>query len=208
MDKTIIKHYINKLNIQGILHVGANSCQELKMYTEEFGIPDSQIVWVEAIPLLVNILKKRGIKNVFQAVLDEIPGSVEFLITNNNGESSSILELKTHSNIHPEIRVIQKLVLDTQTLETFVTKNNLPQKCLDFIVLDIQGAELRVLRGSPDILKNTKLICTEIMYDELYSGAGVFKDLDEYLSLCGFVLVKKIVNEYYGDALYVKKELV
>jgi FkbM family methyltransferase len=209
MDNKLMKNYINKLNIRGIMHIGANTCQELNLYTNFFNIPDSQIVWIEAIPLIVNILNKRGIKNVFQVVLDEKPGKVEFLVTNNEGQSSSILELKTHLDIHPEIRVIQKLLLDSTTLEKFVSESILPKGCLDFIVMDIQGAELRVLRGSPNILKECKMLCTEILNDELYEGAGLFKDLNLFLEEHGFVCVKHVLNDKnYGDALYIRKDLL
>jgi FkbM family methyltransferase len=157
----------------------------------------------------VNILQKRGIKNVFQAVLDETPGSVEFLITNNNGQSSSILELNTVLDVHPEIRVIQKLILNTDTLENFVRKHTLPDGCLEFIVMDIQGAELRVLRGSPNTLKHCKMLLTEISSEELYKGLGLFKDLNLFLEEQGFICVKHYFNDKnYGDALYIRREFV
>jgi FkbM family methyltransferase len=203
------KVYIEKLAIRGIVHIGANTCQELSLYTKTYQIPESQVVWVEAIPHLVQQLKSRGIKNVYQAVLDKTAGEVEFNVTNNNGESSSILNLKTHLDRYPNIRVNNKLTLKTETLSTFISNNAIPENCLDFLVLDIQGAELRVLSGSPEVLKNVKMICTEICVEELYEGYGLFKDLNLFMESCGFVCVAKEINsQNWGDALYIRKELV
>lgn len=195
--------------MRGIIHVGANLCQEFSLYTTQFNIPSTQIVWIEAIPKLVNFLQATGMKNVYQTVLDKESGEVEFLVTNNNGESSSVLELNTHKDLYPHIVVVEKISLKSETLEHFITTNCLPEGCLDFLVMDIQGNELRVLSGSPEVLKNVKMIRTEVLIDELYHGAGVFKDLNSFLESHNFICVRKEINaQNWGDALYIRKDLL
>jgi FkbM family methyltransferase len=207
IDARLMKSYIDKLQIRGIFHIGANTCQELGLYNNVFGIPSHQIVWIEAIPSIVNIMKQRGIQNIYQTVFDRTPGEVSFNVTNNNGESSSILALKTHLIQHPHVKVSQILLLKTETFENFVSTHSLPTGCLDFLVMDIQGAELQVLSGSPNVLKDVKMICTEINSEELYAGAGLFSDLTAFLESHGFVCVSSVINNHkWGDALYVKKE--
>lgn len=205
----LLKSWVNITKSKGIFHIGANTCQELDLYENTFGIPASQIVWIEAIPWIVDSMKKKGIQNIYQTVFDEIPGEVLFNVTNNNGESSSILDLKTHLVQHPHVQVSQKLLLKTETFEHFVNSNSLPSGCLDFLVMDIQGAELQVLRGSPEILKDVKMICTEVNVDELYEGAGLFHDLTAFLEEHDFTYISSyITGNGWGDALYVKKSYV
>jgi len=209
IDAGLMKKYIDKINVRGIFHIGANTCQELDLYNRVFGIQSNQIVWIEAIPWIVDSIKQQGIQNMYQAVFDKTPGEIFFNVTNNNGESSSILDLKTHLVEHPHVQVSQKLLLKSETFEHFVNTHSLPIGCLDFLVMDIQGAELQVLRGSPDVLKNVKMICTEINDAELYAGAGIFSDLTLFLESHGFVCVSSVINEHkWGDGLYVKKEYV
>jgi FkbM family methyltransferase len=209
IDSKLIKTWIDTTKSKGIFHIGANTCQELELYNNTFGIPSEQIVWIEAIPSIVETMKQRGIKNIYSAVLDETAREISFNITNNNAESSSILELNTHLKHHPTVHVVKKLSLTTQTFQQFVDTHTLPDGVLDFLVMDIQGAELRVLRGSPDLLKNIKMICTEINVEELYKGAGLFNDLTNFLDIHGFKCVSSIVNSHnWGDALYINKEYI
>ena len=207
IDVNLMKSYAQLLGVRGIFHIGANTCQELGLYTNEFKIPAEKIVWIEAIPEIVQQMKVRGIPNIYQAVLDEKPGEVEFNVTSNNGESSSILPLHTHETHYPSIKVQTKLKLPTQTFHQFVTSHSLPEGCLDFLVMDIQGAELQVLRGSPEVLANVKMICTEVNNEELYKGAGLFKELHEFLTTHGFECVKAVfTDKNWGDAFYVRRE--
>jgi FkbM family methyltransferase len=209
IDVQLMKSLVIKLGVRGIFHLGANTCQELGLYVNDFRIPAHKIVWVEAIPTLVEHMKRKGVVNMYSAVLDEAPGDVVFNIASNNGESSSLLDFNTHSRYYPSIVMSQRIVLKAQTLQNFVSSNVLPDGCLDFLVMDIQGAELRVLRGSPSVLQNVKMICTEVNAEEVYKGAGLFTDLTAFLEEHGFVCVSSVVNEQkWGDALYVKKELL
>ena len=209
IDPSLMKHYVNITNVRGIIHIGANTCQELSLYTNDFNIPTDNIIWIEAIPRIVEEMKNKGIRTIYQAVLDETPGEITLNITSNNGESASILELNTHKLYYPTIKVVEKLHLNSQTLSNFIKTNNINKDNLDFLVMDIQGAELRVLRGSPHILNNVKMICTEINAEELYHGAGLFKDLKDFLELHDFICVSHVINkEKWGDALFIKNKYI
>ena len=57
---------------------------------------------------------------------------------------------------------------------------------MDFIKIDTQGTELDVLRGAERSLANCVGIEVEVEFQQLYSGAAVFRDIDEYVSRWGF----------------------
>jgi FkbM family methyltransferase len=204
-DIGLLRKYITEFGVRGITHIGANECQELEHY-KKLGFGEDQVVWVEAIPAMVDRMTERGVKNIYSAVIDETQRDVVFNVTNNNGLSSSILELGTHKNHHPNIDVVQTLTLRTSTLKEFLDSHNLPTGCSDMLVLDVQGAELRVLRGSPEVLKDVKIIVTEINTEEVYKGAGLWDDLTRFLKEHGFVCVRHVLygRLNYGDALYVR----
>jgi FkbM family methyltransferase len=77
--------------------------------------------------------------------------------------------------------------IQTTTLEKFCTNENIKE--IDFIHLDIQGAELKVLEGSQEILNNSILgLRTEVEFREIYTGQPLFGDVDTYLRKQGFTL--------------------
>jgi FkbM family methyltransferase len=77
--------------------------------------------------------------------------------------------------------------LETTTLDTFCQEEGVEE--IDFLQLDIQGAELQVLEGASRILANSVLaIQTEVSFSELYIKQPLFAEVDTYLRAAGFAL--------------------
>ncbi|MBW4686212.1 MAG: FkbM family methyltransferase [Komarekiella atlantica HA4396-MV6] len=84
-----------------------------------------------------------------------------------------------------ELADIQEI--ETTTLDIFCQSESITE--IDFIQLDIQGAELPALEGADWILKSGTLgIVSEVEFTELYTGQPLFSDLDLYLRMRGFTL--------------------
>lgn len=58
---------------------------------------------------------------------------------------------------------------------------------VDFLKLDVQGAELDVLHGGIRTLEDTMLIFTEVEFVELYQGQPLFGDVAAFLRENGFM---------------------
>jgi FkbM family methyltransferase len=96
---------------------------------------------------------------------------------------------------------------------------------IDFVKVDTQGSELGVLRGAPKTLaEHVVAVEVEVEFAPLYRSAVPFRDIDAYLSECGFVLFKLRRHEWvrgtfaarpersagqlvFGDALYLRDPL-
>jgi FkbM family methyltransferase len=77
--------------------------------------------------------------------------------------------------------------VDTTTLDAFCQSEGISE--IDFIQLDVQGAELQVLEGASWILEHSTLaIVTEVEFTELYVNQPLFSDIDVYLRNQGFTL--------------------
>lgn len=61
-------------------------------------------------------------------------------------------------------------------------------EAIDAIKVDVQGAELDVLRGAGAQLHSVRAIEAEVEFQELYRGQPLFADLDGYLRAQGFAL--------------------
>ncbi|WP_413204486.1 FkbM family methyltransferase [Rhodospirillum sp. A1_3_36] len=56
----------------------------------------------------------------------------------------------------------------------------------EFIKLDVQGAELRVLENAVSLLRSTLVVQVEVEFVELYKGQPLFADVDCFLRSQGF----------------------
>lgn len=84
-------------------------------------------------------------------------------------------------------------------------------KTLDVLKLDLQGYDYLALRGAEYILKNTKLVLTEVLFQEIYRGCHQFKDIFCWLTEKGFHL-HTLCGLHYGvrdelmwaDAIFIR----
>ena len=208
--RNIIKDY--NLDIKGIIHIGACRGEEIFSYFRN-GI--KKVVLVEANINLINRLKFKcfiynklfnmDIKIENFAASDRSGNKIKLNIANNT-QSSSILKLGKHSDLYPEIKYINEMEVETNTInQIFQNKYNIKE--FNFMNLDIQGAELLALKGSGNILRYIDAIYTEVNLDEIYLNCARIEDIDKYLEIFGFerVLLATPESDLWGDALYVKK---
>ena len=201
----LVQHF--KLQISGILHIGAHECEELNDYNR-VGVNNTNIYWIEAMQDKVDFCKNsyKGV-NIYQAVIDdEDKKEITFNITN-NGQSSSILEFGSHETSHPQVHIVSKKQMITSRMDTLIERENIPIEKLNFVNLDIQGVELRALKSMEKYLKHVKYIYTEVNTEQVYKGCNLIGEIDEYLKQFGFVrVVERIYQQFgWGDAFYIKQ---
>lgn len=185
-----------------ILHVGAHKAEELDRY---IGIGCRHVYWVEAQTQLAEALKERldlTRNTVFEAaVWNEDDVALTFNIANNS-ESSSLLEFGTHGKSYPKVLFEKHIKVITQKLDSILPDNSK----IDFINLDIQGAELNALKGYSAGIQGVKWIYMEVNSRPVYEGCPVLEEIDEYLK--GFGFDRKTVRWWkrdgWGDALYIR----
>ncbi len=192
----------------GVLHIGANVGEEAPIYLE-LGI--KRQIWFEANHSIYEKLKLNISNNpraeAWYYLLGHEDGlHVNFNISNNAGQSSSVLELGTHLMAHPEVNYIEQEKRHLTRLETLMDKSPIRFNRLDFLNIDVQGFELNVLKGMGEYLNQFKWAYLEVNKEELYKGCALVDEIDEYLMWFGFkrVETKWCGNTGWGDALYVK----
>ena len=202
---TIFNTFPECIPEKGILHIGAHMCEERALYNS-IKIGDNDTLWIEAIGEIVAYVKKINENiNIVQAVItDKDDEELSFMITNNK-ESSSIFNFGTHAIEHPHVFEIERRRLKSITLNTLFERNNIPHDRYDFINIDIQGAELKALKGAARILPHIKAIYAEVNEKMLYEVTGLLPELDEYLATFNFKrVITNMTQHGWGDALYIK----
>jgi FkbM family methyltransferase len=196
--------YEYNIHITGVLHIGAHECEEKSFYNDYFKLNDDTIIWVDGNKDKVNFMKNKGIKNIYQAVLNDKEEDITFNITDNT-QASSILELNHDKGYYNYINIINKISCKSLTLPGFITRNLIDITKLNFWNLDIQGSEYNVLFGSQDLLKSCDAIYTEVNSDHVYKQCGLISDIDNLLEPHGFVRVyTEWTSSNWGDALYIR----
>ena len=200
LPETKILPYL-KDKVKGVVHIGAHTCEELPFYYK-LGLTNQDILWIEANPKLVEQVKHQNKDfHIVNAMLAEVDDEERSFMITNNGQSSSFLEFGTHKNLYREVVEVDRIKLKTKTLDSF----NLEDK-YNFLNIDVQGAELHVLKGALETLNHVDFIYVEVNIHEVYIGCGKVHEVDSLLSEYKFKRVESDLSESsgWGDVLYVK----
>lgn len=79
---------------------------------------------------------------------------------------------------------------------------------IDLIHMDVQGAELMVLKGAGEWLKKTKLVWLEVENVELYKSQPLKNDVERYMKTMQFIKIRDTVSSIAGDQCYINPRMV
>lgn len=219
-----VNNIIRKYNIPitGVIHVGAHKFEELPCYNYA-NITNDKIIWIEANKKLIDNCTNKSIMVKNYCVSDKDNEEIEFNISNATG-SSSILELELHKKHYPGIIFTDKVKMKTKTIKTIYKDEKIPNNFANFLHLDIQGVELKALKGCGDLLNVYDYINTEVNLLPMYKDCALLYEIDEYLLKYNFIRIetefgpgpRKTIDakwpgkrdytiDAWGDALYIKK---
>lgn len=193
----------------GIIHVGANVGQEFQAYK------NAQIkvcVYIEPIPEVFRQLKDKvdnsSMHFPVQALCSDVSNEeVTFNIASNH-QSSSMFPMGKVAQLYPHHKYIKQIQITTTTLDEIIYSKFSAYK-FDLLVMDTQGAELKILMGSHKLLKEQiKYVYSEVSESPLYMGGCTFEEVSSYLGLYKLKLKNLMFNyKNWGDALYVRDDL-
>jgi hypothetical protein len=107
--------------------------------------------------------------------------------------SGSIRKPKDHLIIEPGVTFERTIRVRTTSLDQWADEHAIGN--IDFIWMDVQGAERDVLGGGKRTLARTRFLYTEYSEREMYEGQYTFKELVN--ALPGF----EVVVRYPADVL-------
>ena len=141
------------------------------------------------------------------AVSDSV-GVAKFNVSNNL-YSSSLLPMKEHSKIFPEVSMNDSIEVEQVSLQHIIESGLLAIP--DMLYIDVQGAEYMVLSGmDKSLLQHVKIIYTEASTVEMYEGARLLEDIITFLK-DDFVFIgfEDMMNTgVHGDALFINKAFI
>ena len=123
-------------------------------------------------------------------------GHEHVLYINNDDATSSLFPLAaTHNAVFNHLstlRTVRREQVSTRRLDDV-----LPVGPVDFLKLDVQGAELMVLQGGPATTAAASVVHCEVEFAPIYEGQPLYPEIAHELARHGFVLIDLLVPDRY-----------
>lgn len=205
---------LNKYNIpkKNCLHVGANIGSEIEIY-EKYGFEN--VIWIEGYKPYFDILKRniQDKKNhhAFNVMVSEIQNEkVNFKIASNTGSSTIFEPTDEWYETFSDLSFTKTEIINCSRIDNLLSENfeKVFLSQIKFIVLDIEGAELKALYSLGSLIQVIEFAFVEVSLRQNFKNAPLMIDIDRYFFNNSF---KKVFLKYgaaSGDALYMKVEKV
>lgn len=206
-----------------ILDIGGCEGEESIRYNRLF--PNAEIYIFEPLPSNLKLIEKNFIRykreniKLLPVALSDKDGQADFYVSSGHpddqkkefdwdfgNKSSSLLEPESNISINKWLEFNNIIQVPTMTINTFVEQNKIDK--IDFIHMDVQGAELKVLLGAKEHLKKIKAVWLEVADISIYKNQVLRKEIECFMKLNGFSLIKTEMEGFTGDQFYVKKNKI
>ena len=96
-----------------------------------------------------------------------------------------------------------EVMVEATRLDTYCAQQGITS--IDLLCMDVQGAELRVLKGLGTILEHVRYIITEIEIQPLYYDQALYPEVHRFLKASGFRQAAEVYRDaWFSDYLYIK----
>jgi FkbM family methyltransferase len=203
----LVEKYKIKRNI--VLHVGGNVGQEIELYE---GLGFDNIIWIEGWPPFADELEKKlkakSNHKVIRAMISDIGDEyVEFSLASNKGSSTALQVTDNWKKAFSTIDLLEKKRVRCKRLDELLEANGI-YVSIDFMVMDIEGSELKALRSMGEGLRNVSAALVEFSIRENYINGPLLSDIDMHMINFGFKRVYIKMGAVSGDALYIQSGVV
>lgn len=202
-DFTIVKRINEELIRQanGVLHIGAHFGQEAFFYNE----CEAPVLWFEADPHIFSILERNIATFANQTARCKLLGdqnidSVTFHVANNEGASSSIFT--TRDNDQLPFRMENELKLPMYRLDSVLSEKEVSR--FKHWVIDVQGAELKVLLGAGKLLSYCNSLQVEVKNVSDYRDGSSWTDIKSFLQKVGFINLWEIERDAEDSIIFIR----
>jgi FkbM family methyltransferase len=190
-----IKQFIKNLDVKVFVEIGAHFCTDTQDFRKMH--PQARIVCFEPDPRNIEVIKKLGndkICELHELALSNTNEPMDFHLSSGNplgkstdpltlaydwSFSSSLKKPTGHLDQHRWITFPNTVKVQCSKLDDFEPLKNTK---IDFMWVDVQGAEDLVFSCAQETLKNTHYVYTEFSDYELYEGQ---LNLSKLLNLFG-----------------------
>ena len=142
-----------------------------------------------------------------QLCLSDSESNATLYLTEHQESHSLLKPLPPENNpLANELRVVGSEAVSCVTLDGWTSRAQIPPQDIDILKLDVQGAELKVLRGAERLLQAHPIVLLEVSYRPFYEDQPLSKEVDDFMQSRGYRKEREFPSnmpELWGDAVYV-----
>jgi len=198
---------LERIEINTIIDVGCHQGYTIKKFHRDYcpkkihGFEPSS----ENFKILKDTVKDMDDVNVFNVAVSDVNTEMKLNLSSNSG--NSLLKHKLFKKVKTEtVKVVR--------LDTWALKNNITN--LDYLKIDTQGNDFRVIKGTGDLLSTVKILKVEVWFvEDGYDDSHLFHEVMGYLHDRGLLLYNMDCLTYasnaclrWGDALFLRRDIL
>jgi beta-1,4-mannosyl-glycoprotein beta-1,4-N-acetylglucosaminyltransferase len=181
--------YWNNFHPKVIYDIGSNYLSWYKLASNVWR--DAKIYCVDACSEFANTYPRYNVDYAIELLSDRkeqiefwenpmCPGLCTMYPVNENYDDARVFH-----NEH-----LRKTIRQTKTLDELVNEKGWMKP--DLIKIDVQGAEVNILKGSSSVLENCNHLILEVQNKEFSTGAPMLEDVKQFMNSIGFALFHHI----------------
>ena len=203
-------------DVRVVLEVGARDCEESMQFTQSFS--RALVHAFECNPDTLPVCRRVAASNervrLTEKAVSDRPGRIAFYQTDPALSITEAPELAAGSSsmfvatgAYPEEKYAQKRIeVEAITLADYLRDEKIG--AVDILWMDVQGAEMLVLKGLGERIADIACIHVEVEFFEIYAGQAMYHDVDAYMRAHGFSLAGfTSYSRYAADAVYFQAAL-
>lgn len=195
-----MNHFIQVLNRlkarniypSGFLDIGAHFGETNQIIRAIY--PGKRVISFEANPYCENELKARGAEHLICLLGKETKESAKLFLNPENLTSTGVSMYKEKSVFFEKATTIDVPIYRLDDIVPIEAE-------LNFMKIDVQGAEIDVLEGSSKLIPTIKWIFLEVSFVNLNEGAPLFDEVYMYLRKLGYRITDECEPTYVDDRL-------
>ena len=206
-----------------IFDVGACEGEESVRYSRLF--PRAQILAFEPLPANQTLVRANfdryrvSTAELIPLALSDRSGEATFHVSsgrpprefasadwNYGNKSSSLLPPANSAPMYGWIEFKETVTVTTETLDRVCAERGIGR--IDFLHMDVQGAEHLVLAGAAKMLPRIASLWLEVSDRELYRDQKLRGEIQQLLCQQGFALAFEVRREIEGDQFYVNRRIL
>lgn len=203
-----------------IFDIGACEGEDSIRYSRRF--PDARVFTFEPLPANQALIRanfdlhRAATAELVPLALSDRIGEAEFFVSsgrppdefagsnwNYGNKSSSLLPPASTAPMFGWIEFKERIAVRTQTLDAFCAERAI--EAIDFIHMDVQGAEHLVLAGARTMLSRVGALWLEVANETVYAGQRLRPEMEQFMNDAGFALGFAINRGVEGDQFYVNR---
>jgi FkbM family methyltransferase len=192
-----------------VFEIGANYAQDAEYLRKRFGLKESDVYVFEPHTAIIKAVRELYNFNSYDFAISDHNGRAVFHaidVENNEYGNSGISSLK--KGLTTDSRNFVDIQVEVIRMDKFIQENQL--RSIDFLKLDVEGANYEVLDGFGEELSKVKSIQVEGEYRQYWEGQRLYWDIERLLRENNFELVYFQLSDdgVQSDSFWVQQQYI